>query len=251
MISEHELAKGFGALWNQFFPLLTSNFMRVFNEVYVEKVRDDIGVLNRIAVSDENTHPDLVAEYAFHLARFASNKSISVAEAVSSDSLHQEVTLATMKIVEQYEGQQPSETPRLSEEEITEGLALAKNYERFIKHHGEKPNIQFLPRIAGSGAIDDCCADLSIKTTLYEVKTVRRNYQSKDLKQLIIYLGLQAMTGERRWLLGGLFNPREATYCTFNVDGLVGRLAGGRPPFEAFSELLNALSSDVDFDTEF
>ena len=86
---------------------------------------------------------------------------------------------------------------------------------------------------------------------MYEIKTVSQNFQSRDIRQLLIYLALQAATGDRRWLYGGLFNPREGVFCRFSVDWLVERLSGGRPPLDVLVGFFLALSRDAEIETRF
>jgi hypothetical protein len=83
------------------------------------------------------------------------------------------------------------------------------------------------------------------------VKTVSRPFQSRDLRQLLVYLALQSATGESRWDYGGLLNPRLSLFCTFSVDWLVTRLSGGRPPKVVFTDFVQALARDFVHDRRF
>ena len=69
--------------------------------------------------------------------------------------------------------------------------------------------------------LSSCFADLAVGSTLFEVKTVSRTFESRDLRQLLVYLALQSATGEPRWDYGGLLKPRFSCVCTFSVDWLV------------------------------
>lgn len=41
MISERSVARHFGSLWRNVFPMLTPSFMRIFNASYVRKMASD------------------------------------------------------------------------------------------------------------------------------------------------------------------------------------------------------------------
>ncbi|HEX7722761.1 MAG TPA: hypothetical protein VF397_11430 [Pyrinomonadaceae bacterium] len=95
-------------------------------------------------------------------------------------------------------------------------------------------------------------ADISIGRALFEVKTVDRNLASKDIRQLIVYLALQAATGERIWSVGGFFNPRKAEYHEFVVDELIAQVSGGRSSSEVYHALVDFVCSwDLQLDTAF
>ena len=99
--------------------------------------------------------------------------------------------------------------------------------------------------------IPDLIADLSISDTLFELKTVNRNFKSSDLKQLFIYIALRQVSEKENWRYAGLYNPRKGTYCKFNIKSLIFNLTGGKTPNEAFENLLNGLNRDVEIDSRF
>ena len=79
-----------------------------------------------------------------------------------------------------------------------------------------------------------------------------RNIAGKDIRQLFIYLALQAVTGSKRWNRAGFFNPRKAAVYKFNVEEFVFHVSGGRPPLEVFRELVDFVSSrDVHIEKSF
>lgn len=250
MISERTISKGFSALWGELFPLLTANFMRVFNRAYVVRLTDFSGSACRpIPLGAELDHPDLVAELSFHIARISHEQRLSVDEVFDTPASRNEAIAASQRIIALYEGAKPTQTVSLSDVEQEEAKYLGHNYVKFLRN--EEGEIEFSPEIPGAGVLGPCQGDLSVGSTLFEIKTVHRNFQSKDLKQLILYLALQAATGDRRWLYGGLFNPRQAVSCRFEVNPFVGRLSGGRAPLEVFNDLVNGISRDALNDSVF
>jgi hypothetical protein len=139
---------------------------------------------------------------------------------------------------------------RLNPKEQQEGIRLAAVYEQFLKLWPSE-SVTFSPEVQGNGILASCFADLSVGMTLYEVKTVSRHFQSRDLRQLLVYLALESATGSSRWQYGGLLNPRLGVFCSFSVDWLVRRLSGGRPSKLVFSDFIQALTRDVVQDRRF
>jgi hypothetical protein len=127
---------------------------------------------------------------------------------------------------------------------------LAENICEFIfKTNGKF--MEFRPQLKGYGLIPDLEADLVIDDTLYEIKTVTRNFKSIDLRQLFIYLALNHVSKGNNWKYGGLYNPRKGRSSKFNINHLVYNLSGGNPPSEAFETLLNGIVRDIQIDTRF
>src|SRR5687767_1115096 len=54
---------------------------------------------------------------------------------------------------------------------------------------------EFTPKIRGAGVLSECAADISTGPPLFEVKTAESKIARKDIRQLIVYLALQAATG--------------------------------------------------------
>ena len=250
-MNERDFAKGFSEMWGNYFPLLTPNFVQVFNEAYVRRITDPSGVVARIPLGANTHQADAVAEFAFHLAAEAYAVGISVDHASGDPQLTERAMSEALLAVRGQRGQLSPAVHSLSEAEQSEGVAMARIYERFIRLWPADAAVEFSPAIAGANIMPSCRADLSIGAALYEIKTVSRNFQSRDIRQLLIYLALQAAAGDRRWLYGGLFNPREGVFCRFSVDWLVERLSGGRPPLDVLVEFVLALSRDAEIEARF
>jgi len=81
---------------------------------------------------------------------------------------------------------------------------------------------------------------------------VKRNLAGKDIRQLLVYLALQAAAGNRRWPRAGFFNPRKAEYHEFDVDTFIAQISGGRSASEVYSDLVDFVSSrGVEIDAAF
>ena len=250
MISERTLARIFPSLWRSLFPFLTPNFMRIFNESYVVEMKTEQGSsVGAIPMQADTNRSDLVAELAIQTTRLAMESGISVERVYSDNGLLQAAWQSSQALIDRYEGRKPTIEFDLTDDEKLEARALTYNFgELFASIKGD---IDFFPRIAGAGVVGECEADLAIGQTLFEIKTVNRNFQSKDLRQLLICLALGSIAGEQRWINAGLVNPRRAVWCVFSVEPFVRLISGGRSLKEISEELLAEISRDVQIDSIF
>lgn len=253
MISERTFARSFTSFWDELLPLLTPSLVHVINDHYRQRLTDNLGLLLRPVEPRANTDSAVIAEFAFYLAKSATEAGITMKAAYDDTQIRNQALTKAALIVSYYEGpvQYPPRTD-LDDDELLEGLEIAQNYTRFFEQVPAKGTIQFLPPIAGAGFLENCQADLAIGRALFEVKTVNRNLASKDIRQLLVYLALQAATGDRKWNLGGFFNPRRAEYIQFAIDEVLAQISGGRSSSEVYHSLIDFVSSsDVQFDTAF
>ena len=194
----------------------------------------------------------VLAEFSYHIAKLAVQNGTNARDVYENDSLRQSAEQSALLVVEQYEGGRPHTSSRLTEVEQEEGLSLAQNYERFFEQRGCGEGIEFDPIIPGAGFLQTCKGDISIGPALFEVKTVNRNLAGKDIRQLIVYLALQATAGNRRWTRAGFLNPRKAEYHEFDVNTVITQISGGRSVPEVYRDLVDfACSRDVQIDTAF
>jgi hypothetical protein len=243
MINERDIAEKFTVVWKQNFPLLTPSFMKVFNETNVSMINEDSAFI------DEEVRYDLVSEAAFNLSQMVIEDGIIAVDFLSSKINCQK--LAEKTAVSIWPKNHYSEQDMgFNKFEITDVLNICKNIVEFVSKMKAK-KIQFRPRLRGYGIVSDLEADLEIDDSLYEIKTVTRNFKSSDLKQLFMYLALKQVSGEENWKNAGLYNPRKGTFCQFNIKNLIDNITGGKSPNEAFENLLNSLTRDLEIDARF
>jgi len=253
MISERTLARYFSGFWTELLPLLTPSFISIINEEFKKHLTDELGMEIKPVTKNPQTHyTSVVTEFAFFLAEHAVKCGSRISETFDEKHLTTLAEQSALKVVKEYEGGRIYLPASLKQAELEEGFALARNYERFFDKRCSNEKIEFNPMIAGSGFVAQCKADISVGTTLFEVKTVDRNLAGKDIRQLIIYLAFQGATGRRRWKSAGFFNPRKAVYHEFEVEDLIGRMSGGRSSMEIFWGLIDFVSNrDIQLDTAF
>ncbi len=238
MISEKVLSKKYGVIWKQVFPLLTKQFITEINKS-----------LKSTSVTEQpQIQHDLVAEVASDLVEFTYLNGFNLPDI--NKSLHEIKDLINKTMIFKNKEDDQSKIKSLTDEEIKEIQLVANNLFGFIKKNKGEVVI-FNPELKGYQFISNVFADLAIDDTLYEIKTVKRNFITSDLKQLIIYLALQQVSEFKTWKYGGLYNPRSKVHYKFEVSKLVSKLSGGKTAPEAFEELLNAFERDIKFDSRF
>lgn len=252
MISERSAARYFGSLWRHIFPMLTPSFMRIFNASYVRKLESECAFRNmKVGPVQKQYHsPDFISELAIQLAKEACLAGLQVDALKEEGHIVAGAWRAAQAVVEKYEGTVGDTVLgfTFSEAAFKEALAISKNIEAVsIALSGL---VQFFPSVRGAGVIRRCEADLAIGCHLVEVKAVDRRFMAKDLKQLLVYLALDA-TDKRRWQKGCILNPRMGTWCRFDVEELVQFLSAGESSAVAFSNLLDGLNRDVEIDALF
>ena len=250
MISEQQLAKGFQQLWGEILPLLSPHFVHVFNEAYRQPLKKADGRPATVVPIGNHTNPALVAEYAFHIVRLAHEDSVPLLDAAQDKEVLSHAGAKALASIREYESEgKAPET--LNSGELAEALLLVNNYASFLSGRAEEV-IEFSPHIPGAGFVDACSGDLSVSSTLFEVKTVNRNIAGKDIRQLLVYLALQAATGTRRWPDAGFLNPRRALFYEFSVDKVIPLMSGGRWTMEVFELMVEYFGRrDIQLDSAF
>ncbi|MBZ9628140.1 hypothetical protein LB450_08520 [Psychroflexus sp. CAK1W] len=243
MISERDISEKFSVIWKQNLPLMTPSFMRVFNETQIKKI-------NKNPIPNiENVRYDIVSETAFNVSEMAIVEDKKVNEIITDSEVFEKIVYETAKSI-WTSGNYKKEDLKLGKSEIEEIQKICDNTIEFI-NKTKKEKIEFKPRLKGYSFIPDLTADLSVDDSLYEIKTVSRNFKSSDLKQLFIYLALRQVSTNTNWKYAGLYNPRKGTYAKFNVKSLISNLTGGQTPNEIFENILNGLVRDIEVDSEF
>ncbi len=243
MINERSIAEKFTAIWRQNFPLLTSNYIRVFNETQLKEI-NSVPVL-----TNKGIRYDIVSEIAFNLAEIASKDKITIISIIRDKIKFKSIIKHTAKTI-WTTGNYTDNDLILTDGEIVDIIGISNNIMEFIIKEGGS-NVEFRPKVKGYSFIPDLEADLAIDDTLYELKTVKRNFKSSDLKQLFIYLALRQVSEKENWSYAGLYNPRKGLYCKLNIKQTIYNLSGGGTPNETFEHFLNGLERDIEIDSKF
>ncbi len=252
MISEKTVASVFNGFWEEVLPLLTPSFVRVFNEAHSEELVDlPSSKFIRIPIAPKVNKHDLIAEFAFCAAETSHASGNSIVEIASERKAIEDIYAKAVNFLKRYDSSDGEIL--LNDMEIEEAFKLADQYQRFFEYlHLRHSQIEFRPQIQGAGFLGNCTADISAGNTLYEVKTISRNLAGKDIRQLLIYLGLRSAAEAQQWEYAGFFNPRRALHYRFSVEHLVYRTSGGRSKNEVFDRLIRFLDTrEIELDTPF
>jgi len=253
MITERAFAASFPDFWQELLPLLTPSCVHLLNVGHEEHLKDsNHHELGPVDTSDETREVAIVSEFAYHLARLAFSRGLSVCEAFDDDSAQSTAQEAAFDLINRYEGRTVLPDATLNAAELEEGLQLATRYETFAIAQGGAKNFVFHSPIKGCGFLNACAADIIISDYLVEVKTVKRTLAGKDIRQLVVYLALGSVAHHSTWQYAGFFNPRRSTFHRFRVDELISLMSGGKSLVDVYTELLDfTCSSDVQLDSVF
>src|SRR5262245_22578082 len=101
MISERSFAQSFDSFWTELLPLLTPRFIALFNQVYAVPLFDSAGhELSSLPVPPDVSHPDIVAEFAFQLAKACFEQSIPFENVPTS--VVEKAELEAMQLIARY-----------------------------------------------------------------------------------------------------------------------------------------------------
>jgi hypothetical protein len=243
MISERDLAEKFTVIWKQNFPLLNSGFIRLFNETQITQVN------SKIVENSENVRYDLISELGFNLSEIVHCNGLPLNDYINNEIQLNCLIEKTMRSIWSPEVCLEANL-KLTDSELHDTIKISENIIEFI-NKSKSETINFRPKLKGYGFIPDLEADLLIGDTLYEIKTVKRNFMSSDIKQLFIYLALQQVSKDENFINAGLYNPRKGNFAKFNIKKLVYNLSGGKTPNEVFEDLLNGFVRDIEIDSKF
>jgi hypothetical protein len=197
-----------------------------------------------LPVAADLDRPDIVAEFAFRLARLGRMSGLSVESLRSNDLLVSAAEKEAFELISRYEGSRPTEEASLSWAERSGGLDLCERYDALYAAFPIDSVIEFCPFFSGAGFLNSCEGDIGIADSLVEVKTTTHRPSGKDIRQLLVYLALDANAERRRWSHMGIFNPRRGTLHHAEIEPLVLRISGGRSSSEVFGELISFVDTN-------
>jgi hypothetical protein len=253
MISERAFAASFNDFWQDLFPMLTPALVHLIHSGHQQYVTDYMGTeLPEVESRKATRDSAIVSEFAYHLFERSVVNSIPLPEAMNSSDILASAQVRAVEAVNTYEGRIIFSEPVLNADELGEGYELALRYDAFVRQVGADSQVTIPLPLRGAGFLGACNADMLLGDYLVEIKTVKRNLLSKDIRQLVVYLALNAAGGNPDWKFAGFFNPRRSTFHKLVSADLIVHMSGGRPPVDVFSQLIEfACSSDVFLDSTF
>jgi hypothetical protein len=125
MISERDISEKFSAIWRQHFPLLTPNFIRVFNDTQISEINT-----NKVIALEEVRY-DLVSEAAFKLSELAFLNKKTPAETFAEAEQKKIIEITARSIWKS--GNYSESDLTISDIEKQEIVLIADNTLEFIK----------------------------------------------------------------------------------------------------------------------
>lgn len=248
MIGEHELAAGFNSFWNEALPLLTPACVTVFNRSYGAYLEGFRPIDVELALEGGTLRgPDLLAEVAFDVFRRAVTTGQRYRDVIEGHQ-YMDAWDTAVGVVQRHRRVGDEAPPKSGSIAHRYLVALGRRYEAVAELYAPfEP--RFSPLIGGCGFLGACEADIVSGDTLFEIKTVNRNFSSKDIRQVIIYLALKSLSGDSIWNRVVLFNPRRSFYANFEPKEFLTYVSAGKGVSQVFREL-EALLLHRDFNPE-
>lgn len=237
MIGEHDIAGGFSSFWAEVLPLLTPSCVTVFNRTRGDYLRGCRPVDRELGISNADLRwPDLLAEVAFDIFKTSVERQVAFADVLATPELYEAAWRVGEASISLHRNLQPQDPPPQNELSHRYLLSLGRRYDALRALHSFE-HAEFFPRVRGCGVLGACEADLSLGTTLVEVKTVDRNFNSKDIKQVIVYLSLDYLSGVNRWRDVMLFNPRRSFLASFSPNDFIEYISAGKRAAQVYQEI--------------
>lgn len=229
MISETLLSRSYSSFWSEVTPWLNS-YTQLINKRYLSQPFSSLPDMEDPKLRSISG----ILSFNFYRAMVETDKPTIDA-----------VLEASRVEIERFPGNNLSEySIDDTNTKIVEGLAN-RLYVTFDE------DLVFKPRFNGCGILSNCEADLLAKDALVEIKTGDRHITASDVRQLLIYVGLNQISGTPYDITEvKYFNPRKGALWRSNVDDLF-RSISTIPLADFSSELENfLLSQSEDFNLD-
>jgi hypothetical protein len=237
LIGEHEIAAGFHSFCSETLPLLTPACVTVFNRSHGSYLEGFRPVDRELDISTSDlSEPDVLAEVAFELFCASHHGQATFRQVVDDLNAFETAWRRAESSISLHRNVRAAELPSTGSISHRYVLALGRRYDA-LRELLPFAEAEFSPRLKGCGVLGVCEADVSVSDTLVEVKTVGRNFSSKDIRQVIIYLALDHLSGARRWSSAILFNPRRAFLVRFNPAEFIVYVSAGKSAAQVYREI--------------
>jgi hypothetical protein len=234
MISEKVFISSFNSFWQDLIPTGEA-FVRAIN---LGTHHFDVPLRSSV----ESNRRGMVNEFGFRLLEVSITSNTSIEDAYRSKELLGKIAQHAINLASRYQNPTDEKIAPLGQDELVEGLGIAKRLRMFFQ--GNEPDIPLTPspRFLGCGFIDDCIGDLLVESTLYEVKSGDRTFRLLDVRQILVYLALNYVSHTYRIGNIGFVNPRTGSFYKLGVSDFA-LAASGKNAIELLSELVEFASS--------
>ncbi len=231
MISEKIFARNYTGFWNALFPL---------NKAFLKGVLLECSQSQKeLKLQTTGRRVSFVSEVGYQLFAKSVGNGQNVASATYRSDLFIDIENTCTQKFKLFNDDDPTIYAPLSEAEFDDVIAIALVLER--QFTGK--NILVAPKFNGCSVIDTCYGDVLANDILYEIKSVNRNFNVLDFRQLITYCALNHVTKEFTINSIGLFNPKKGLHYTIPL-GLFASAIAGAELNDLYWEIINFISQD-------
>jgi hypothetical protein len=236
MLTVRKVVGGFLSVWSDTLPLLTPSAVSALNG-HLELPGEFAAAVSPVVTEADPGIQDYISEMAFQAAAAAGGDLDQLLGSLEGDRFDR----IARTVAERLRGlSRLNLAPEmLGVEERKEISGLAENLLGFVRCHQALAGPLFFPRIPGHGVLAECAGDIGLGDTLVEIKAVTRSLRSRDVRQVFVYLALDAAQGRERWTRVEFFNPKRALLASFTVEQLWAELSGGKPHLQLYADFLD------------
>ena len=230
MISERSFARGHSDFWEQTLP---------FGERFARSIRPD-----RYS-AETPTAPNVRAEVAAELSYLYVSRAMEAKSSLPrlGSTTDYSIRLEATRFLDQFIDREDRTGVR--EEEVAEAMSMASPCLQRIKSEWRLPLLVVVkPVFDGCGTVDSCSGDLIVDSTLFEFKSVTRNFRGPDFRQVLTYLSLNALSPRFEILRVCLVNQRRGVIIAFDCEEFVRGLSG-RSLIQVATEIAEHVAPDL------
>lgn len=214
MISEKTFVKNYTGFWNSLFPLHNAFIKGVVMQCSQNQ--------HELKLNTTGRRFSFVSEIGYQLFARSIADSNDVVSITYKSDLYYDIENACIYKFKLFHDDDPSIYIPLSQTEFDDAISISL----VLINQFVGQEIVISPKFSGCSIIDTCFGDVLAGDTLYEIKSVNRNFNAQDFRQLITYCALNNVTKAYTINSIGLFNPKKGMRYTIPLDIFASAIAG-------------------------
>jgi hypothetical protein len=211
MISETTLAASYASFWRA----LTPNSERIIRRL-------NMGADRYYYPIQGASSPDrrgFINEIGFRL--FSATHGTGIQSSSEYNAKKSAAVQMARDYVSRLDGVDPTDLTEPTGLEIAEAEEIARSISIFVTQQDSGHSVvRISPPFQGCGIIDACFGDILIDDKLIEVKAGERSFRATDIRQLLVYCALNAISRTYAISHVGCVNPRRGTYFVVDINTL-------------------------------
>ena len=231
MISEKVFIKNYTGFWNSLFPLYNAFMKGVILEC--SQHNWDIELIT------SGRRFSFLSEVGFQIFALCKEHQISLSDITYNCDLYKQVEGRCYQKFKLFHDDDTTIRDSLSENEFGDAIKITQSLVR--KFSGNTVTVN--PHFAGCGIIDTCYGDVITNNTLYEIKSVTRNFNIVDFRQLITYCALNHVSKKYNVSSIGLYNPKRNMTYKIDLELFASAIAGATIS-DIYWDIVNFISCD-------